>query len=176
MSKFKLLAFLIVSLAVSGAHAESQFPDFYQYPIGKDESFDGSPATVDLTSYPDAKRFRTKLNEGSRIGPNFAGHYTVVTIGCGTSCQENWIIDARTGKILNRIQSMFNTKYQLDSTLFIVNPPDPDLARGYKENPDPSFWNLADTSFLNWQNNKFDTLYEDKWVNVINALPNLRHE
>src|SRR5438105_1150903 len=34
-------------------------------------------------------------------GPNFAGHYTVVTWGCGTECQMHAILDGRTGQFIS---------------------------------------------------------------------------
>jgi hypothetical protein len=43
--------------------------------------------------------FRTRLREGSRTGPNFAGHYTVVIWGCGTGCAQMGVVDARTGRV-----------------------------------------------------------------------------
>ena len=57
------------------------------------------PAQVDLTSDPEASRFRTVLTEGSKHGPNFAGHYTIVGWGCGTSCLNLALVDAKSGKV-----------------------------------------------------------------------------
>lgn len=37
--------------------------------------------------------------EGAKSGVNFAGHYHIVTFGCGTSCQTGYIIDEKTGEI-----------------------------------------------------------------------------
>jgi hypothetical protein len=56
-------------------------------------------AQVDLKSHPRATRYRTKLREGAAEGPNFAGHFTVVGLGCGTSCIQWAVVDARTGAI-----------------------------------------------------------------------------
>jgi len=97
-------------------------PDFNDYPAT--ESFSGNPAPVDLSSDSDARRFRTVLREGAQTGPNFAGKYTVVTWGCGTSCQSVAIIDAETGSVYTPgIVAEAGVKYKLDSRLLVVNPP-----------------------------------------------------
>jgi len=159
----------MILLGTSSSRANTSLPDFYQHPINESEQFTGVPETVDLSSYKGAQKYRTKLKEGARKGPNFAGHYTIVTIGCGTECQENWLIDTQTGKILTRIHSMIGLKYQLDSALMIINPIDPELARRYKSNPDAPVWNGILTSYVLWKDNKFDRIFEDKWVNIINS-------
>jgi hypothetical protein len=55
--------------------------------------FEDFPATVS-TAEPrsprfvghDARSYRTVILEGSAKGVNFAGHYTIVHWGCGSSC------------------------------------------------------------------------------------------
>jgi len=69
-------------------------PKFEQYPASQDKLI--KPAPVDLTD-PKTRRFRTVLKSCAKNGPNFAGHYTVVGWGCGTSCVSFAIVDAKTG-------------------------------------------------------------------------------
>jgi hypothetical protein len=57
------------------------------------------PAKVNLKSHPKAKRYRTRIREGAAEGPNFAGHFTIVGWGCGTSCVQWAIVDAQTGAV-----------------------------------------------------------------------------
>lgn len=45
--------------------------------------------------------FRTRIRDGMREGPNFAGHYSVVEIGCGTGCLFAIVGDNNTGKPAN---------------------------------------------------------------------------
>lgn len=46
-----------------------------------------------------ARKYRTRLDEGLRDLPvNFAGHYVMVTWGCGTTCLDGGMVDARTGE------------------------------------------------------------------------------
>lgn len=46
---------------------------------------------------PDYRTFKTAIRRDARHGVNFAGHYRVVTIGCGTSCIWSVLVDLRTG-------------------------------------------------------------------------------
>ncbi len=57
------------------------------------------PAAVDLRSAQGARQFRTVLREGAADGPNFAGHYTIVGWGCGSSCLDWAIVDALNGQV-----------------------------------------------------------------------------
>ena len=43
--------------------------------------------------------YRTVIREEAGKGPNFAGHYTVIRIGCGAATVCLAIADARTGKV-----------------------------------------------------------------------------
>jgi hypothetical protein len=57
------------------------------------------PHAVEFTGNPEAWRYRTMLRQGAAAGPDFAGHYTFVGWGCGTSCQEWALVDALTGRV-----------------------------------------------------------------------------
>ena len=55
-------------------------------------------APLNQQSHPLARKYRTLIREQMRdAGLNFAGHYTVASMGCGTGCSISAIIDARTG-------------------------------------------------------------------------------
>ncbi len=84
----------------------------------------GKLAALDENSDKDARAFRTALNEGMKQGVNFAGKYTVVTVGCGTSCQVHYVVDRENGKVLDKVQSSMGARYSADSRLFIINPTD----------------------------------------------------
>lgn len=103
--------------------AQSATPLFEDHPVSESERFDGDPAPVDLASDPIGPEFKTRLTEGAKNGPNFAGHFTVVEWGCGTMCAQFAIIDARTGQIYSipwGVQT--GLEYRLDSTLLVLNP------------------------------------------------------
>ena len=61
--------------------------------------FKGKPAKPNLATHKEARRYRTVIREQSKAGPNFAGHYTIISIGCGTSCVHIAVVDAKTGHI-----------------------------------------------------------------------------
>lgn len=170
--KFFKSTFLIAALmGPTFSSAGNKLPDFADNPIPGAQVFNVSPEPVDLSSYPGAKTYRTKLQDGASHGPNFAGHYTVVSIGCGTQCQENWIIDAQTGKILYKFHSVIGIRFQPDSALMIVNPPDKQFKQAYEAHPDQPLLGEIDTIYEVWKNNKFNVVLKDKWVNIIQSSP-----
>lgn len=102
------------------------FKDF-----AKVESFTGTPASVQFTSWKEAVNFKTALSEGAKNGPNFAGHFTVISWGCGTSCQSSAVVNAKDGTIVAfGIPSTVGLGYSKESLLLIVNPKERVLAEG----------------------------------------------
>jgi hypothetical protein len=84
-------------------------PRFEDYPVT--ESFKGAPADPILTT-TEERRYRTVIRQGiskgygvegqdgkQRPGPNFAGHYFIITWGCGSPCLMAAIVDAKTGRV-----------------------------------------------------------------------------
>ncbi len=59
----------------------------------------GRPASARIDEDTQAKLYRSVLKEGATKGPNFAGQYTIVGWGCGSSCLQFAIVDARTGEV-----------------------------------------------------------------------------
>lgn len=106
-------------------------PQFEDYPVN--EKFYGRHVRVDLSSHSMARMYRTKLREGAKEGPNFAGHYALVSWGCGNECQGNLVIDLRTGKVYGLAEPPFDralvssrgVDFRLTSRLIIVDPPCP---------------------------------------------------
>ena len=43
--------------------------------------------------------FRTRIRDGIKKGPNFAGRMALVIFGCGADCTAGVIADVRTGKV-----------------------------------------------------------------------------
>lgn len=73
-------------------------PHFEQYPVFPERRA-GPPAAVNLRSNAKARRFRTVLRNGAAEGPNFAGHFTIVGWGCGSSCLQFAVVDAHNGMV-----------------------------------------------------------------------------
>lgn len=94
-------------------------PTFADYPVL--EIYTGPPAKVDFSSDPGAKSFRTHLREGIREGANFAGSYTIVSWGCGTSCEMHAILNTKNGKYLHSFNSSGEVDYRVNSRLLILD-------------------------------------------------------
>ncbi|MGH6804866.1 MAG: tetratricopeptide repeat protein [Methyloceanibacter sp.] len=84
------------------------------------------------THFPDFKGrdsefadFRTRISNGLKEGPNFAGHYSIIVVGCGTGCRVVYIADNRTGKVFDfprggEDNQMLELKFRVDSRLLIA--------------------------------------------------------
>ena len=70
-------------------------PQFAQFPS---PAYRGPIGRVDLSS-PNVYQYRTRLQNGARQPPNFAGHYQLVQWGCGTECNTGAVIDALNGQV-----------------------------------------------------------------------------
>jgi hypothetical protein len=111
--------------ATTGTAEWRRAPTFADFPVAK--VYKGTPAPVDLRSNASARMFRTRLQEGARKGPNFAGHYTVVTWGCGSNCAANKIVDALTGRVYDGFGDERGEEFKPDSKLVIADPAEPGL-------------------------------------------------
>ena len=90
------------------------------------ETYNGEIAKLDITHYkknPKDVREKILYQYNSEKKPNFAGHYIIVTWGCGSPCQMNSIIDAITGKVIFSISTSMGLEYKANSYLIIENPP-----------------------------------------------------
>lgn len=96
-----LVRIIVLVLVVSASSLKGQGPKAHvprpsDYPVN--EVFSGRPAQPKLLR-PGDRLFRTRIREDSAKGPNFAGQYTIVEWGCGTSCVSIAVIDAKTGDV-----------------------------------------------------------------------------
>jgi hypothetical protein len=72
-----------------------------------------------------ARQHRTVIRQGVANGANFAGHYAVVTWGCGTACQRFALVDVQTGRVtVSPMRLVRGAEFRENSTLFIGNPAD----------------------------------------------------
>jgi hypothetical protein len=112
---------LVFIAAPSGTNAQEPIlPRFESYRVAK--TFSGRPADVNLLSHPKARLFRTMLKLSAEKGPNFAGHYTIGTWGCGSDCRMLAVIDARSGRVyFAPFWVGIDATFRLDSALLIVN-------------------------------------------------------
>jgi hypothetical protein len=72
----------------------TEFPDF----PANAPSLVGEP-TAPVLDTPQARRYRTRLREAAAEGPNFNGHFRIVSWGCGTNCLQWAFVDLTTGAV-----------------------------------------------------------------------------
>lgn len=72
-------------------------PRFDQFPAL--EPFNGNVAEPNVHYHPRSRMFRTAIRYGAKMGPNFAGHFTIVFWGCGAGCISLAIVDANSGDV-----------------------------------------------------------------------------
>ena len=74
--------------------------------------------------------YRTRITNEMKTGPNFAGHFAIVEIGCGTSCRFAFVGDVATGQVFSFpyggenyyfLQLQYNVKSNYVSTRWIEN-------------------------------------------------------
>lgn len=104
MRKTLSLVIACVALAASpisnaraqrSAASKERSPRFEQYRVAVRR---GRVTPLNLRSHPLARLYRTLMRQQQREeGVNFAGSYTLASVGCGTGCSITAIIDARNG-------------------------------------------------------------------------------
>ncbi len=108
------------------------------------------------TVLPDFKKrdrefnsFRTRIREGMKQGPNFAGHYSVIQFGCGTGCSGVVVADNRTGRPSRfprggEDNMYLDLQFQVDSRLLAAQWLDYDTNRCFIEffDYDRQSWNV----------------------------------
>lgn len=73
-----------------------------------------NPATPDVRAGT-SHLYRTVIREGAKKGPDFAGHYTIIRIGCGAATVCVAIADARSGKVYFPSELEQATALQVDT-------------------------------------------------------------
>lgn len=90
--------------------------DTYKVPV-----YGGVLKNPDFTSNEEAKMFKTRITEGCKAGINFAGYFTLIYWGCGTSCQYGVVVNRKTGEIIQGYQSSLGATYHKDSKFLILD-------------------------------------------------------
>lgn len=132
-------------------------PAFRDYPAGP--RYLGPPASPDVRSHPRSRLFRTMIREGARQRPNFAGHYIMISWGCGAGCVSFAIVDARTGSVFHpeALRSVDSVNIDYDA----LEPPEGQLVKFRDDsdlliviggiNADPKRRGI---SYFTWRNNQ----------------------
>jgi len=109
------------SSAAASASENTGLPRFEDY--ATTDTFRGSVAPVRIETARYGRMFRTRLRAGARGGPNFAGAFTVVQWGCGSSCLIVSIVDARRGLLSEQtLRTTNGVQYRGNSRLIIADP------------------------------------------------------
>jgi hypothetical protein len=98
-----LISILFSSLfplrVLANGQVPQKHPRFEDYPV-KSNSERGPAASIyrarDISS---AEEYAQKMREAAKEGPNFSGHYAIVTSSCGMICVNLSILNIKTGKI-----------------------------------------------------------------------------
>jgi hypothetical protein len=107
--------------------APSDVPKFSDYPARVEHI--AKPAPLALLGNKEARSYRTVLRTAAETGPNFAGHYTIADVGCGSSCSHGAVIDEATGRvnfppameIVSGVRADdYRLQYRVNSSLLIV--------------------------------------------------------
>ncbi len=128
-------------------------PKFEDFKVEK--IFDGQPAEVNIYSSPSAREFRGALRYAAKDGSNFAGHYTIASWGCGSSCQDGMIIDAVSGKVYDPFTEATSRgmDFRTDSYLVITDPFDDSFVEDIYRIP---------ARYYIWKNNQFLQIYQEE--------------
>ena len=97
---------------------------FSAYPAQK--IYKGKHASV-LLDTREKRNFRTRLRESMAYPVAFAGEYVVVAWGCGSSCGQGAVVNARTGQVVflpgtfsGWMHDSPSIEYRIDSRLMVL--------------------------------------------------------
>jgi hypothetical protein len=115
-------------------------------------SIENVHAKPNLKSHAMGREFRTAIRmDYDNHESLFAGHYTFAYWGCGSPCQMSVLVDRRNGKIYDAPTASVGYKFQKNSRMLIVNPPD-SLGYYYKDCP----YCVPEIYILNEKTKKFE--------------------
>ncbi len=111
---------------------------FKKYP--KTGSYTGKIAQINFSSDPKSKRFRARLSQGIKEGPNYSGKYRVIDWGCGTNCTQIVVVNVESGVICSWVNTCGASLYKLDSKLLIINPGATEIRKSYPDGCETEFY------------------------------------
>ena len=173
-----IVAILLVASGCGARASAPETPTFDAFPA---PVMIGKPAAVNLNSHSGSRKFRTALRIGASEGPNFAGHFTVVTWGCGTDCVQHALIDAKTGTVFfpPEIATIFTfwggpespgvqeAQFRIDSALLILagqTPTHSDLGLTYLRWAGTRFVEVEHIAKPEWQESDYRVVDKSTFV------------
>ncbi|MHA6247727.1 hypothetical protein ACXYMU_07315 [Pontibacter sp. CAU 1760] len=109
--------------------------------------YSGQLASLKPSSDSHAGRYKSEIVKAMEQGINFAGKYTIATVSCGENCQEHFVINRISGKIVESIKGNTGTVYNPDSRLLILNPPDSTIDYDACKACHPQVYEFVDDTF-----------------------------
>ena len=144
---------LILPVAILGQ--EPSLARFETFAVS--DSFTRQPAVPDTRSTSLGRQFRTLIRYQARKGPNFAGHFTLVRWGCGSSCIMYAVVDASTGRVFGQtVQTQVGADFRRSSALLIADSPDSVLAMSGGRPPDPKCVVCGTPAAYVWRGDHFE--------------------
>jgi len=111
---FLLVQFLMVGCSQHGAER----PEFLRFPAAKTTT--ASLQKIDWESHPQAKSYRSRLQELIGAKADFAGHYKILEVGAGTMASRIFLVDVENGKVyLAPLVACLGVKYVLNRRLLL---------------------------------------------------------
>jgi hypothetical protein len=163
--RLSLCSFVVLTVIAVSSFARPQsrngLPRFEDYPAANPGW--RRPAAPVITG-PD-EHFRSVILEGARKGPNFAGHYTIVSWGCGSGCVSFVVADAISGNVYHAVpfvalgipyqgtasgREFKGLDYRPNSSLLIA-----DGCPENQDSTDEDFEKDCATRYYKWQQNRF---------------------
>jgi hypothetical protein len=179
MNQARVIVAILLVASGCGARARApETPTFDALPV---PVMTGKPTAVNLNSHSGARKFRTALRLGASEGPNFAGHFTIVTWGCGTDCVQHALVDAKTDTVFfpPEIATIFTfwggpespgvqeTQFRVDSALLILagsTPTHSDLGLTYLRWTGTRFVEVEHVAKPQWQEAEYHVVDESTFV------------
>ncbi len=153
-------------------------PKFEDYPAVK---MDRPSAPLQLKGKQ--RRYRTVLKEAYAKGPNFAGYLSVVVIGFGTGSRWSYIMDHRTGRVIQNppgvavsdegmFESCREPAHQLNSNLLVISPIYQYMYRQFVEERAIApiirpIWAEYQTMYMIWDGKRFKKVFQ---INIEKAM------
>ncbi len=166
-----MLVLLAIPAQATGPTLHLNFGDFafdiYRGPIAPLAEWDEEifPSEYlfkyDLAPDPDkpiADVYRRKFAKDPMHG-RFAGHYAILTTGCGQALQCGALVDIREGKVVAKVPTTtVGATWRPGSGLLVVDPFDAEA----NENRE-LHWGVSSTEYYLWNGEAFVFLGEERW-------------
>ncbi len=157
--RFYVLIVLVLFLSQC-VKKESEFISFKDFPVSSIYTGEIAPLNISGSaiepSDTEAMRFFEHWAGETPLEVNFAGHYMLIPIPCGTMCEAIFIVDVITGKVFPTGEpAELGMRYKTDSQLLIVNPKE-----HVQELFEDDIPNWVTTQMFVWEENRLKLIRE----------------